>query len=59
MTPPPPKLLDQLRHALRARHYSIRTEDAYVDWAKRFILFHHKQHPAQLGPAEVNAFLTR
>jgi integron integrase len=58
MTHPPPKLLDQLRNALRARHYSIRTEDAYVDWAKRFILFHHKQHPAQLGPAEVNAFLT-
>jgi integron integrase len=58
MTPPPPKLLDQLRDALRARHYSIRTEDAYVDWARRFILFHHKQHPAQLGSAEVNAFLT-
>ena len=38
--PPPPKLLDRLRHACRVRHYSIRTEDAHHDWAKRFILFH-------------------
>jgi len=56
---PEKKLLDQMRDLIRAKHYSPRTEETYVDWAKRFILFHHKQHPAQLGPAEVNAFLTR
>jgi hypothetical protein len=40
-----PKLLDQVRLAIRTRHYSIRTEEAYVQWIKRFILFHHKRHP--------------
>ncbi len=55
---PPPRLLDQLRHACRVRHYSIRTEDAYHDWAKRFILFHGKRHPNEMGAAEINAFLT-
>jgi integron integrase len=54
----PPKLLDLLRHAIRVRHYSIRTEDAYVDWVRRLILFHGKRHPAALGAAEVTAFLT-
>ncbi len=59
MTPtPPPKLLDRLRHACRVRHYSIRTEDAYHDWARRFILFHNKRHPNEMAEAEVNAFLT-
>src|SRR5262245_7467081 len=53
-----PKLLGRLRHALRVRHYSIRTESAYVDWVRRFILFHGKRHPADLGAAEVQAFLT-
>jgi Phage integrase, N-terminal SAM-like domain len=43
--PPPPRLLDQLRHALRVRHYSPRTEECYVQWATRFILFHGKRHP--------------
>ena len=56
--PQPPKLLDRLREACRVRHYSIRTEDAYHDWAKRFILFHGKRHPAEMGVAEINAFLT-
>eukprot|EP01034_Spumella_vulgaris_P046469 gene46469-57943_t len=42
---PAPKLPDQVRDAVRVRHYSIRTEDAYVNWIKRFILFHSKQHP--------------
>ena len=60
--PPPaqpgPRLLDRLRGAIRVRNYSLRTEDAYVDWARRFILFHHKRHPRDLGPAEVTAFLT-
>jgi integron integrase len=55
---PPPKLLDRLRGHLRARHYSIRTEAAYADWARRFILFHGKRHPAQMGAPEVAAFLT-
>jgi Phage integrase, N-terminal SAM-like domain len=59
LAPPPGlKLIDQLRHALRVRHYAIRTEQAYVDWARRFIHFHGKQHPMHLGPTEVEAFLT-
>jgi integron integrase len=53
-----PKLLDRLRHAIRLRHYSIRTEEAYVNWARRFIVFHNKRHPDDMGPAEVGAFLT-
>ena len=55
---PPPRLLDRVRHAIRVRHYAIRTESAYVDWAKRFILFHGKRHPVEMGAAEVEAFLT-
>lgn len=54
----PLKLLDQIREAIRLRHYSIRTEDAYVDWARRFILFHGKRYPRELGAAEVERFLT-
>ena len=54
----PPRLLDRLREAIRVRHYSIRTEDAYADWARRFIVFHGKRHPLNLGAAEVAAFLT-
>lgn len=54
----PPKLLDRIRQACRVRHYSIRTEDAYVDWARRFILFHNKRHPLEMGAAHINAFLT-
>jgi integron integrase len=53
-----PKLLDRLRAACRVRHYSIRTEDAYHDWAKRFILFHNKRHPQEMAAPEINAFLT-
>ncbi len=52
------RLLDQLREALRVRHYSLRTEGAYVDWARRYILFHGKRHPLELGAAEVQSFLT-
>ena len=55
---PKPKLLDRLRHGVRARHYSRRTEKAYVHWAKRYIFFHGKRHPAEMGAAEVTAFLT-
>jgi site-specific recombinase XerD len=53
-----PKLLDQMADALRARHYSPRTECAYLAWARRFIYFHHVRHPAEMGEAEINAFLT-
>jgi len=43
-----PKLLEQVRNAIRMKHYSIRTEDAYVDWIRRYILFHGKRHPREL-----------
>lgn len=53
-----PRLLDRLRESIRVRHYSIRTEAAYVEWARRYILFHGKRHPAEMGAVEVTAFLT-
>ncbi len=53
-----PRLLDQVRHRCRVKHYSIRTERSYVDWIRRFILFHAKQHPSELSAPEVEAFLT-
>lgn len=55
---PAPKLLDQVRDRLRTKHYSIRTERAYCDWIKRFIRFHGKRHPRELGAQEVEAFLS-
>ncbi len=55
---PKPKLLDQVRDAIRTRHYSYRTEEAYVGWIRRFILFHGKRHPAEMGPPEITQFLT-
>ena len=55
---PAPKLLDRVRWHLRVKHYSIRTEQAYVDWIRRFILFHGKRHPAEMGETEIAAFLT-
>jgi integron integrase len=51
------KLLDQLREVLRLKHYSYRTEEAYVNWVRRFILFHGKRHPAEMGAPEIQAFL--
>ena len=54
----PKKLLDQVRDAIRLKHYSIRTEEAYVNWIKRYILFHDKRHPTEMGAPEVEAFLT-
>jgi integron integrase len=54
----PPKLLDQLRSALRVRHYSRRTEKTYCYWVRRFILFHNVRHPAEMGESEINAFLS-
>jgi integron integrase len=56
--PPKPKLLDRVRQTLRARHYSRRTEKAYVFWIKRYIFFHGKRHPLDMGAPEVTAFLT-
>ena len=53
-----PRLLDQVRDKIRFKHYSIRTEQAYPDWIRRFILFHAKRHPAEMGAPEVEAFLT-
>ena len=53
-----PKLLDQVRGKLRVKHYSIRTEQTYVDWIKRYILFHGKRHPKDMGARDVEAFLT-
>ena len=53
-----PRLLDRLREAVRIRHYSLRTEDVYADWVKRYVLFHDRRHPADLGAAEVEAFLS-
>jgi integron integrase len=68
MTPPtapwlppaggPPRLLDRVREAIRARHYSLRTEEAYVAWIRRFILFHGKRHPLEMGEMEINAFVS-
>ncbi|HEY6094995.1 MAG TPA: integron integrase [Gallionellaceae bacterium] len=54
----PPKLLDQLRDKIRVKHYSIRTETQYIHWVRRFILFHGKRHPRELGAKAVEAFLT-
>ena len=53
-----PKLLDQVRQAIRARHYSKRTEKTYVEWTKRFIYFNGKRHPLEMGESEINQFLT-
>jgi integron integrase len=55
---PRPKLLDRVREALRARHYSRRNEKTYVAWIKRYIFFHDKRHPAEMGAPEVTRFLT-
>ena len=56
--PPPKKLLEQVRETIRLKHYSIRTETAYTDWIKRFILFHNKKHPKDMDGPEIEAFLT-
>jgi integron integrase len=56
--PPPPRLLDRVRAALRTRHCSLRTEKAYVGWIRRYIVFHGKRHPAEMGAAEITRFLS-
>jgi integron integrase len=62
ITPAPqpnkPKLLDRVRQTIRFKHYSLRTEQVYVDWIKRFILFHGKRHPNEMGQDEIRDFLT-
>lgn len=50
--------LEEVRSAIRVRHYSIRTEEAYLGWIKRFVLFHGKRHPKDMGEVEVGAFLS-
>jgi hypothetical protein len=56
--PRPQKLMDRVRSAIRLRHYSPRTEEAYVGWIRRFVIFHQKRHPTEMGHAEVRQFLT-
>ena len=58
MEPTSKKLLDRVRDAIRLKHYSIRTEGSYVSWIRRYILFHGKRHPNEMGAPEVEAFLT-
>ena len=58
MVEQPKKILDQLRDILCLKHYSCRTEQSYVDWAYRFIVFHNKRHPKYMGASEIKACLT-
>ncbi len=58
MSDRPPRLLDRLREKIRLKHYSLRTEEAYADWVRRFIFYHGRRHPREMGAAEVEAFLT-
>ena len=51
-----PRLLDQTRNALRVRHYSMRTEATYIQWIRRFILFHGKRHPSEMGNGKLPHF---
>jgi hypothetical protein len=55
---PKARLREQIREAMRFHHYSLRTEEAYWQWIKRFIFFHGKRHPGELGTVEVSAFLS-
>ncbi len=59
MDMPPKKLLHQVRDRLRLKHYSIRTERSYTGWIKRYILFHNKKHPKDMGEREIEQFLTQ
>jgi hypothetical protein len=53
-----PRLLDQIRQLMRLRHYSLRTEEAYIGWIRRYILFHGKRHPRDLGESDIASFLS-
>jgi hypothetical protein len=52
ISPSNPKLLDRVRNVIRRKHFSRRTEQAYTDWIRRFVLFHHKRHPLELARAQ-------
>ena len=52
----PKKLLDQVREAMRFKHYAYRTEETYLQWIRRYILFHDKRHPKDIGVAEIGLF---
>src|SRR6266446_6915154 len=52
-----PRLLDQVRQTIRRKHYSLRTEATYIDWIKRYIFFHRRRHPKEMGAAEMEQFL--
>ena len=56
--PNPPKLLDRVREIIRIKHYSYRTEQTYVFWIRRYILFHNKRHPKEMNSPEIEAFLS-
>ena len=58
LTPPKPKLLDRVCWHLRLKHYSICTEQAYTDWIRRYVFFHHKRHPEEMGEEVIAQFLT-
>jgi site-specific recombinase XerD len=53
-----PRLLDQVRNVIRCKHYSIRTEQSYLDWIRRYIYFHNKQHPKDMGEPHISGYLT-
>lgn len=55
--PQAPKLLDQVLNTIRRKHYSIRTEETYINWIKKYIFFHQKRHPAEMGAREMEQFL--
>jgi hypothetical protein len=57
-SPATPRLLDQVREVIRIKHYSIRTEQAYVQWIRRYIIYHGRRHPKELGAPELSAFLS-
>lgn len=57
-TSQPPRLLDQVRHAIRLKHYSLKTEKSYIHYIRDYILFHNKQHPKDMGAEEIRAYLT-
>lgn len=54
-----PRLMDQVRQCLRVHHYSLRTEQAYIQWIRRYIFFHNKRHPRDMGANEIASFLSR
>ena len=58
MEPRPRELLEQVSDLLRVKHYSYRTEQTYIQWIRRYILFHNKTHPKDMGSSEIEAFLT-